>query len=203
MTKAKDKLRIAILASTSGSDLPAIFAMDRNHYNFVFLLTNKEHAPCREKAENANVPDIFLDATGKSREEYDEEILQLLEKEKIDLVILVGWMRILSSKLVRAYLGRMINVHPSLLPAFPGGMDTNVHEEVLKAGIKKTGVTIHFVTENLDEGPIILQKSCSVDANETVDSLKAKVQKLEQEMFPEVIRMFRMGKIHMSDIIPS
>jgi len=195
MAVVKEKIRIAVLASTSGSDLPALFAMDKNHYEFVFLLTNKAEAGARDKAHRYGVPDIFLDPNGKTREEYDREILDLLEKEKIDLVVLVGWMRLLSPLLVQKYAGRMINVHPSLLPAYGGGMDINVHEAVLKAGEKKTGATVHFVTEDPDAGPIILQRSCGIASEETVESLKLKVQKLEQEMLPEVIEMFRLGKL--------
>ena len=195
MPQSKDKLRVAVLASTSGSDLPAIFSMNPEHYEFVFLLTNNAKAGARDKAKQFGVPDIVLKPTGKSREQYGAEILKLLNLEKIDLVLLVGWMRLLSKELVEKYYGRMMNVHPSLLPAFGGGMDMNVHEEVLKAGVKETGATIHFVTEEADAGPILMQRSCTVDPDETVESLKEKVQKLEQEMFPEVIEKFRLGKL--------
>ncbi len=195
MNKSKDKLRIAVLASTSGTDLPAIFSMDPHNYKFVFLLTNKKHATCRQKAQKFKIPDIFLSAKNKEREEYDSEILNLLQEKKIDLVILVGWMRLLSKKFVDAYQNKIMNVHPSLLPAFAGGMDTNVHKEVLKSGVTTTGATIHFVTEEPDAGPIILQKECKVLPDDTPESLKERVQKLEQEMFPEAIEMFRLGKI--------
>ncbi len=194
----KEKLRIAVLASTSGSDLPAVFAMDKERFHFVCLITNKSACGAREKAKSAGVPDIYLDSAGKTREEYDEEILRLLRENSIGLVLLIGWMRILSKKLVDEYFGKMMNVHPSLLPAFGGGMDLNVHEEVLKSGVKITGATIHFVTEEADSGPIILQKTCEVADDDTSDTLKAKVQKLEQEMFPEAIRLFADGKIEIN-----
>lgn len=199
MTAPKESLRIAILCSTSGSDLPAIFAMNSQHYDFRFLLTNKEDCGARKKAQQYGIPDIFLDAAGKTREQYDREILELLKKEKIDLVLLVGWMRILSPILVEAYAHKIMNVHPSLLPLFAGGMDTNVHEAVLASGISETGATIHFVTEEADAGPIILQKSCPISPDETPESLKAKVQKLEQEMFPQAIELYRLGRLQVLD----
>lgn len=100
-------------------------------------------------------------------------------------------MRILSSKFCKEWNGRILNVHPSLLPKYAGGMDTNVHEEVIKNGDLETGCTIHFVTEAVDSGPILIQKKCSVDKNETPDSLKTKVQALEGDAFIEAIKLFQ------------
>jgi phosphoribosylglycinamide formyltransferase-1 len=194
MNEPKEILRIAVFASTAGSDLPALFAMDRNIYNYVFFLTDKPDCGARKKAQAAGVPDIFLDPAGKTRQQYDAEILRILRKENIDLAILVGWMRLLSPELVRASSGKMINVHPSLLPAFAGGMDTNVHEQVLATGMRETGATVHFVTEQTDAGPVLLQKSCPILDDDTPETLKKRVQKLEQQMLPEAIEMFRLGK---------
>jgi len=193
----KAKLRIAVLASTSGSDLPAVFSMDREHYEFVFLLTNKADCGAREKARQFGVSDIFLDPKGLTREAYDTQILELLEKEQIDLVLLIGWMRLLSPELVQAYFGRMLNVHPSLLPAFAGGMDLDVHAEVLASGVKETGATVHFVTEEADAGPILLQESCSIMPEDTPETLKAKVQKIEQGLLQKALELFHLEKIEL------
>ena len=113
-----------------------------------------------------------------------------LKEHNVDLILLIGFMRILSSTFCKNWSGKILNVHPSLLPKYAGGMDTNVHEEVLKNNDEETGCTIHLVTDEVDGGPIIIQKKCKVDSNDTIDSLKSKVQSLEGEAFLEVIPMF-------------
>ncbi len=112
---------------------------------------------------------------------------EVLKKHEVDLVLLIGFMRILSSSFCREWRDRILNVHPSLLPKYAGGMDTNVHEEVLKNKDKETGCTIHFVTDELDSGPILIQKKCAVEEGDTVETLKSKVQTLEGEAFLEAI----------------
>ena len=119
----------------------------------------------------------------------------MLDENKVELVLLIGYMRILSPWLVRKYKDKIINIHPSLLPAFAGGMDKDVHQEVLKSGVKVTGCTLHFVDESVDSGPIIMQKEVEISKDETVDSLKAKVQKAEQEVIVKAIDLFEKGKI--------
>ena len=114
----------------------------------------------------------------------------VLKKHNVDLVLLIGFMRILSSTFCKTWAGKILNVHPSLLPKYAGGMDTNVHEEVLKNNDKETGCTIHLVTDKVDSGPIIIQKKCKVDSSDTINSLKSKVQSLEGEAFLEAIPMF-------------
>ena len=106
------------------------------------------------------------------------------------LVFLVGFMRILSAEFCREWRDKLLNVHPSLLPKYAGGMDTNVHKEVLKNGETETGCTIHFVTNEVDGGPILIQKKCNIDSHDTVDTLKTKVQQLEGEAFIEAIKKF-------------
>jgi len=115
----------------------------------------------------------------------------MLEGKKIDLILLVGFMRILSSEFVERWRGKIINVHPSLLPKYAGGMNNDVHESVLAAGDKESGCTIHLVTKDVDCGPILLQKSCPVYENDSVESLRERVQKLEGESFIEVINNWR------------
>lgn len=182
-------MRIAVFASTSGTDLPALFqAGQKQGVNFL-LLTNKKNCLAREKAEFFGIENIFVDPENLSREKYDEKILEILEEKNIEFIFLVGYMRIISSVLTKAFENKMLNIHPSLLPAFAGGMDRDVHTEVIKSGVKQTGATLHYVTDIVDGGEIFSQKSCPVSENETPESLKEKVQKLEMEMLKEAVEI--------------
>ena len=129
---------------------------------------------------------------GKNREEFDREVLSLLAPYQVDVVLLIGFMRIISHLLIDAYYNRIINVHPSLLPLHAGGMDTDVHAAVLAAGEKETGCTLHLIDHGpVDSGPILVQKRCRVQTDDTPDSLKRRVQALEGEAFIEVISMYQ------------
>ncbi len=134
---------------------------------------------------------------GKTREEIDQELAAILDEKQVDLSVLIGYMRILSDEFVKHFKWKIINVHPALLPKFggPGYFGANVHEEVLKSGDKKTGMTIHFVTEECDAGPIIHQAETEVEPGDTVEHLQAKVQSLEMKWYPEVIRWIQHGKV--------
>ena len=137
------------------------------------------------------MPAVFLSHKGKSREEFEAEITSLLKEHNVDLVLLIGYMRILSPEFCRVWRDRLLNVHPSLLPKYAGGMDTNVHKDVLNNGETETGCTIHFVTDEVDRGPILIQKKCNVEPDETVETLKTKVQKLEGEAFIEAVQLIQ------------
>ena len=132
----------------------------------------------------------YISHIRKKREEFDTEISAQLRKHDVDLVLLIGFMRILSTQFCDEWRNRILNVHPSLLPKYAGGMDTNVHEEVIKNRDAETGCTIHFVTAEVDSGPILIQKKCMVSQNETAKTLKTKVQQLEGEAFIEAIQSF-------------
>ncbi len=194
--------KIAVLASTRGTDLQAIIdeikAGTLEGVELSFVLSNKRNCGAMEKAKNHNIPAIFANAKNKSREEYDREIVKTCETHGVNLVVLVGWMRILSSFFVKKLYGKVINVHPSLLPKYPG-MDLDVHTEVLKNKEKKTGMTIHFVDEGVDTGPTILQKSLQINPGETSESLRTRVQALEKHWYPQVIGMFRDGLIRLEE----
>ncbi|NHZ86526.1 MAG: phosphoribosylglycinamide formyltransferase, partial [Planctomycetia bacterium] len=155
------------------------------------VISNSSNAYILERAANHNIPNFFISHIDKTREQFDDEISALLKKYEVDLILLIGFMRILSSKFCREWKGHILNVHPSLLPKYAGGMDMNIHEEVIKNGDLETGCTIHFVTETVDSGPILIQKKCSVNKNDTPDSLKTKVQALEGEAFIEAIKLFQ------------
>jgi len=184
-------LKIAILASGKGTILPTIFSANISDVEFSCLISNKSDSLALEKAISLGIEGILIPSKGKSREEFDNQLLQVLQNKKIDLIILVGFMRILSPIIVRNFKNAILNVHPSLLPAFAGGMDKDVHKAVLERGCKVSGATIHFVNEEIDEGPILMQECVSITDTETVDSLKNKVQNLEGKLFIKAIEKFR------------
>ena len=186
-------IRLGVLGSTKGTDLQAILdAIQAEQLNAAVsvVLSNRENAFILERAQNHNVPISFISHQGKKREDFDAEMTKVLKNHNVNLVLLIGFMRILSDAFCREWHDRILNVHPSLLPKYAGGMDMNVHEEVLKNNDKETGCTIHFVTDKIDGGPILIQKKCDVKPNDTAQSLKAKVQDLEGNAFLEAIKLF-------------
>ena len=195
-------MNIGVLASTKATDLQAVIdAIQVNELNakLSVVISNKEDAYALERARKHNILAVFIDSKDKERDEFDREVNDVLENHDVDLVLLIGYMRILSGWLVNKWRNKIMNIHPSLLPAFARGMDKDVHAEVLKAGVKETGCTLHFVTEDVDAGPIIMQKKVDVDENETVDSLKEKVQKAEQDIIVKTLRLYEQGKIKVND----
>lgn len=185
-------IRLGVLGSTKGTDLQAI--LDAIHSgaldaSVVVVVSNRNNSYILERARNNNIPNVFVPHAGKTRDEFDREITAALLQYNVDLVLLVGFMRILSAEFCRKWQDRILNVHPSLLPKYAGGVDTSVHEEVLRNGDMETGCTIHFVTEEVDSGPILIQKKCAVAREDTVESLKTKVQQLEGIAFIEAIKM--------------
>jgi phosphoribosylglycinamide formyltransferase-1 len=187
-------LRLGVLGSTKGTDLQAIIdSIDLKNLDATVevVISNSSNAYILERAANHNIPNFFISHLDKKREHFDDEISAILKKYEVDLVLLIGFMRILSATFCQEWEKRILNVHPSLLPKYGGGMDINVHDEVIKNKEVETGCTIHFVTETVDSGPILIQKKCSVDANDTPDSLKKKVQSLEGGAFIEAIKFFQ------------
>jgi len=187
-------IKLGILGSTNGTDLQTILdsiASGELNGEVSVVLSNRKNAYILERAKNYNVPAFFLSHKEKSREKFDAEMTAILKEHAVDLVLLIGFMRILSAKFCQEWQDRLLNVHPSLLPKYAGRMDTNVHEDVLKNGDSETGCTIHFVTDEVDAGPILIQKKCNVEPDETVDTLKTKVQKLEGVAFIEAIQLIQ------------
>ena len=186
-------INVGVIGSTKGTDLQAILDSIKSgklDANISIVISNRTGAYILKRAQNHGIPSVFIDHKDRTRKEFDSEMTKILKKNKVDLVLLIGFMRILSSKFCNDWEGRILNVHPSLLPKYAGGMDTNVHEEVLRNKDEETGCTIHFVTDKVDGGPILIQKRCLVESDDTVESLKSKVQKLEGEAFLEAIPMF-------------
>ena len=185
-------IKLGIIGSTGGTDLQFIIDAIRSgeiNAKVSVVISNRKNAYILERADNHNVPAVFISHQGKEREDFDMEITAVLRAHSVDLVLLIGFMRILSEKFCSAWRDRLLNVHPSLLPKYAGGMDMNVHREVLNNGDAETGCTIHFVTDEVDAGPILVQKKCEVFTHDTVESLKTRVQALEGEAFIEAIRL--------------
>jgi phosphoribosylglycinamide formyltransferase-1 len=187
-------LKVGVLGSTRGTALQGVFeavAKRSLDVEVVLVASDKQDAPILERAARYGVHTRFLSPAGLKRELYDDLVSEALREAGTELVLLIGYMRIVSARFLNSWQGRVLNVHPSLLPAFGGLMDQRVHEAVLAAGVRETGCTIHQVTEEVDGGPIVLQKRCPVLPGDTAELLKDRVQALEQAAFVEVLRTWR------------
>ena len=192
------ELSIGVLGSTSGTDMQAVIdeiSKGKLRAKISVVVANKPDAGILERAKSHGIPAVAIPSKGREREDFDREVASVLEKHGVQLVLLIGYMRFLSKWFVEKYRNRIMNIHPSLLPAFAGGMDLDVHQAILDHGVKATGATLHFVDEGADTGPIIAQKAVEIAEGETKETLKAKVQKAEQEIIVRAIRLFAEGKL--------
>lgn len=194
-------VNIGILISGSGTNLQAIID-NINEGNIdgeiKLVISNKKDAYGLVRAEEAGIETLYLDRKEFSTdEEYNKKIMEEFTKRDVELVVLAGYLRILSKEFVQKYKNRIINIHPSLIPSFcgEGCYGERVHKMVLDYGVKVTGATVHFVDEGTDTGPIILQKAVKVEDDDTVESLKEKVLKIEHELLPEAIRLYCQGRL--------
>jgi phosphoribosylglycinamide formyltransferase-1 len=190
-------IRLGILGSTNGTDLQAILdAISKKvlNANVSVVISNRKNAYILERVQSYNIPNYFISHKGLTRQEFDYKITKWLKRYNVDLILLIGYMRILSKNFCLEWKDKILNVHPSLLPKYAGGMDNDVHKKVLKNNDSETGCTIHFVTEELDAGPILVQKKCVVEVNDTPSSLKKRVQKLEGQAFLEAINLIQNNK---------
>ncbi len=190
--------RILVLASGSGTNLQALIDASRERDfpgQIVAVGCNRPQAFALERAAQANIETFTVDHTRYgSREEFDGALMAEIRRHNPDLIVLAGFMRILTTDFVRALRGTMLNVHPSLLPKYTG---LNTHQRALEAGEKVHGVSIHFVTEELDGGPVIAQAEVSVSPDDTPESLAEKVQQKEHVLYPIVVRWFCEGRIQL------
>jgi phosphoribosylglycinamide formyltransferase-1 len=189
----------AVFISGNGSNLQAIIdATQRGAIDgeICCVLSNKKEAYGLVRAREANIPCIVIEHQNfKSREEFDNSIVQSLKKYAPDLVVLAGFMRILTPVFISHYLGKIINIHPSLLPKYPG---LNTHQKVIDNEDAQHGVTVHFVDENLDSGPICAQSVMKV-GSEDIDTLENKIHELEHELYPKVIQDFIKGNLKIKE----
>lgn len=191
-------VRIAVLGSTRGSSLqPVIEAIESGMLdaNIVAVISNRKKSGILERAKAHGIKTYFISGKDKTRENFDEEVSQLLEELQINLILCIGYMRFLSGGFVNQWFGKIANVHPSLLPKHAGLMDLDVHQAVIEAGDTETGCTVHLIDEGIDSGPIFLQKKINVNKEDTAETLKAKVQPLEGEAFIELIEHWPMSAV--------
>ena len=193
-----NKFKVAVLISGGGSNLQAIidkFQSDET-VELSCVLSNKEDAYGLKRATKANIDNFFVDHTKySSREDFDRELIETLEKYNPDLVVLAGFMRILSPLFVNKYAGKLINIHPSLLPKYKG---LNTHKRVLENNEEYHGVTVHFVDNTLDGGPICAQSSIKVETKD-IDELQKAIHELEHKIYPWVINQIANKKIYLSE----
>ncbi len=181
--------RIGVLISGRGSNLQALIEAGRAGHlggEIAIVISNKEDAPGLALARRAGIVAEFRDHRLRSREDHDDEIRQLLADHGVDLVCLAGYMRLLSPAFIRAFAGRIVNVHPSLLPAFPG---LAAQRQAWEHGVKVSGATIHLVDEGLDDGPIVAQEAVPVEESDTPETLAARILAAEHRIYPRAVRL--------------
>jgi phosphoribosylglycinamide formyltransferase-1 len=193
------KKNIAVFASGRGSNFQAIAKSVESgalKVTLALLVCDKPGAPVLAKARKLGVK-TFLVNRGDfaQKKDFEDAIIDELKDNNIDLVIMAGFMRMLSPHIVKAYKGRIINIHPALLPSFKGACGI---KDAFDYGVKLTGVTVHFVDEAMDHGPIILQKEIEISESDTLKSLEEKIHKVEHELYPEAIKLVTEGKVRLS-----
>lgn len=192
-------MRVAILASGNGSNFQSIIdAASRDELpncNIILLIANKEEAYAIERAKKHKINYKIIESYNKKREEFDQEVLDVLRENNIEIIVLAGFMRILSKAFIEEYKNKIINIHPSLLPSFPGA---HAHRDAIRAGAKESGCTVHIVDEGVDTGPIIMQQSVTVDANDDEDTLASKILPLEHYIFPKALHLLTSGKLEIN-----
>ena len=199
------KLNLVVLASGGGTNLQAIIdniEAGKVDAQIKAVISNNSKAFALERARKHNIPAIHLSYKQfASPEEFDQKFLSILKENETDLIVLAGYMKMLSPTVIREYKNRIINIHPALLPSFGGkGMyGIHVHEAVIKSGVKVTGVTVHVVDEIYDHGAILFQKCVSVSSDDTPESLQKRVLPHEHEAYSKVIQLFAEGKIEIKD----
>ncbi len=190
------RLRLAVLASGRGSNLQAIIdAIEQGWLQAVLavVISNKAEAQALERARKHGAPAVFLDPKATpGREAYDVAILEHLRKHDVGLVALAGYMKIVTRILIDPYANRIMNIHPSLLPSFPG---LAAQQQALDWGAKMSGCTVHFVEEGVDTGPIIQQAAVPVLEGDTAESLEARILEQEHRIYPEAIQLFAEGRL--------
>ena len=193
-------MRVAVLASGRASNFQSIIDASRQNKlpncEIGLLIVNRKEAYAVERAKEHNIPYNIIESKNKKREEFDHQMLEALDKNKIEIVVLAGFMRILSKPFITKYKNQIINIHPSLLPAFPG---SNAHRDVINSGAKKSGCTVHFVDEGIDTGPIIMQKTVTVDKDDDEETLAAKILPLEHQIFPKALHLLTSKKLKINN----
>ena len=193
-------LRLGVLVSGRGSNLQAIIDEIETgtlKAEIAVVISNKQEVPALERAERHGLNAVFLDPksvadTPDPRQAYDRKLLETLQHHQVQLVVLAGYMKIVTSVLIDSYESRIMNIHPALLPSFPG---LHAQRQALDHGVKVAGCTVHFVTEGMDTGPIILQQAVPVEEGDMEDVLSERILKVEHGLLPRAIRLFAEGRL--------
>jgi phosphoribosylglycinamide formyltransferase 1 len=192
--------KIAVLISGRGSNMQSIVAACKRGYinaNVSLILSNRAEAPGLEFARSENIETVVLPHKAfPVREDYDRQVVDILHQKQIDLICLAGFMRLLSSVFVTAFPNRILNIHPALLPSFPG---LHAQRQAVEYGVKVTGCTVHFVDEGLDSGPIILQKTLEVKPDDTEETLSERLLPLEHATYVEALKLYFENRVHVEN----
>ncbi len=186
----------AVMASGRGGNLKAIIEAVQNgaiQAHLKLVISDKKEAYALEHAKSAHIPALFIDPKAyPDRTAFDQAVLESLHQHKIDFVVLAGFMRLLSAHFIRQYPDKILNIHPSLLPSFKG---THAIRDAFEAGAKVTGPTVHFVVEEVDAGPIILQETVPVAPTDSLASLEEKIHQAEHRIYPRAIELYAQGRL--------
>ena len=195
---------VAVLASGSGTDFQSIIDASEGgdiDARVVLLVTNNPDAYCIERAKEHDIDYVVIDHRGLDREEHERQVADEIDQYDPDLIVLAGYMRMFTDYFVDKYYGKLINIHPALLPLFggPGYYGENVHEAVLDSGMKVSGCSVHFVTNEVDMGPIIDQVCVPVKPHDDIESLSDRVLEEEHKLLPKVVGYFAEGRVKLED----
>lgn len=193
-------VNVGVLASGAGTNLQAIIdacAKRELDARVVVVVSNKAEAKALQRAENHDIPAYVVDAKAHaSKDDYEREILKILKEHQVELVALAGYMKIVGKALIDAFPQKIMNIHPALLPSFPG---LHAGRQALDYGAKITGVTIHFVDEGVDTGPVIVQEAVDIREDDTEETLMERVHKIEHKLYPKAIQLFSEGRLKITE----
>jgi phosphoribosylglycinamide formyltransferase-1 len=193
-------LNLGVLVSGKGSDLQSIIDSIESGYlteaKIAVVISNKADAFALERARRYDIPAIFIEFRKRPRLDFDKDMIEVLKKYKVDLVVMAGFMRLVTQEFVSTFKGRIINIHPALLPSFPG---THGHRDALNWGVKVSGCTIHFLDEQMDHGPIIMQHAVEVKEDDTEETLSQRILVHEHNLLPLAIKLYARGSLEVKD----
>ena len=199
MKISSKKLSVGVLASGSGTDLQSLInASEKNLIDakVVVVISDKKDAFALSRAKKHHIPGFFVNPKGKDRSFYEHEITEILQSHQVELVVGAGYMRLLSPSFVKKWYGKLINVHPALLPSFKG---TNGQRDALGYGVKLSGCTTHFMDTEMDHGPIILQAAVKVYPEDDRDALAARILAVEHQILPRTVQLFAQKRLLIED----
>lgn len=190
-----NRMKVGVLASGRGTDFQSLIdAVERGDLDvsLAILVSNKEDAPVLGRADRQGIPWVFIDHRGRSREAFEREIIQELRQRDVELVVFAGFMRLVTPYFIEQFPNHILNIHPSLLPAFPG---THAPRDAVEWGVKVSGCTVHLVDASLDRGPIVYQETVPLRPGDTEETLAARILDVEHRVLPYVVKLFAEGRV--------